>query len=88
MIERFEKGEALQSGRWVAVTTFLVTSVYGDEWCCLDGHHGRDSEAVREVVQTTIKLLKEASRGFHGHCRGCGEEVEEIDGAWHCGCPE
>lgn len=78
-IENFEKGEAKQRGRWIPVTTFLVVTNDGTEWCCLNGHHGPKSEKVKEMATFTKELLEREARernnpcdGRHGiYCTGC-----------------
>lgn len=63
MVEKFEHGEALHKGRWLPVTTFLVVTDGGTEWCCLDGHHARNSEEVKREVEASLRLLAEEAFG-------------------------
>lgn len=78
-IEKFQQGEALHQGDWKPVTTFLVVTGDGTEWCCLDGHHARRSRAVkREAAEIAAMLAEEKydrempCDGRHGiYCRGC-----------------
>ena len=64
MIKRFEKGEALHKGRWTPVTTFLVVTEHGSEWCCLNGWHSRDSKEVEQEKEISVRLLAEGA--FNG----------------------
>ncbi len=64
MVEKFEHGEALHKGRWLPVTTFLVVTEHGTEWCLIDGWHDRNSEAVVQEVEISVRLL--ASEAFSG----------------------
>lgn len=79
MVEKFEKGEALHRGRWLPVTTFLVVTEWGSEWCCLDGHHDRDSDAVEKEIELSISLLEREAltecpcMGTKEDCRSCND---------------
>lgn len=59
MVEKFEQGEALHRGHWVPVTTFLVVTEHGSEWCCLDGWHDRGGGEVEREVKSSVRLLAE-----------------------------
>lgn len=62
MVQKFEHGEALHRGQWVPVTTFLVVTNDGSEWCCLDGHHDRESDEVKKEVEISVRLLEEEAQ--------------------------
>lgn len=59
MVQKFEHGKALHQGQWVPVTTFLVVTEWGSEWCCFDGHHDRNSREVRTEIEISVRLLGE-----------------------------